>query len=108
LKILIEDLVFETIIGLYEYERRSPQKISVNLEIEYNYKNGNYIDYVEVINLIKTSTQNGKYSLLEEAIDAIFEVLNFTFPSIESIVCKISKPNVSDECIVSVQNSKRF
>ena len=37
-KILIENLEFEAVIGILEFERKNKQKLMVNCEIEYEKK----------------------------------------------------------------------
>jgi len=108
LKILIRHLKFEAIIGILGNERVSPQTVIIDMEIEYNYSNGEFIDYVQVVEIIKKTVKSGKYHLLEDAINSLSKVIYSKFPSIESIDCRISKPNVFNECIVLVQNRDRF
>jgi len=46
---IIKDYEFSTIIGLLDFERVTPQKVRVSAEFE----SGEFIDYVEMINLIE-------------------------------------------------------
>lgn len=73
------------------------------MDIKYIYDfDKSFIDYMEVIELTKNRVIKKKYSLLEEAIDDLKTELNDTFPMIKSLEISISKPAVSDTCIIKV------
>jgi len=38
MKVHIQDLRFQTIIGILDFERVKPQEVIINLELEYNYE----------------------------------------------------------------------
>ncbi|HIC09864.1 MAG TPA: dihydroneopterin aldolase, partial [Campylobacterales bacterium] len=44
MRIYIENLTFSTIIGILEFERTTPQDVSIDIVLEYSYQNRNYID----------------------------------------------------------------
>ncbi len=108
MKILIENFEFEAIIGVLDIERVTPQRVVINLEIDYNYKNGDYLDYAKIIKEVKEHIQIKQYLLLEDAINGVFKLLKELFPNIDFIECKISKPDISKECIVSIQEKRKF
>ena len=108
MKIVIENLEFKAIIGVLEFERITPQRVVINLEIEYEFENGKYLDYAQVVESVKALVQNSRYLLLEEAIEGIFDLLRDKFPKIYSLECKISKPDIFKECIVSIQEARKF
>lgn len=107
MKILIEELEFEAIIGILDFERVSPQRVIVDLKIDYEYKKDEFLDYAKIVELVKDLIQTKKYLLIEEAIEGVFELLESRFSPITFIECKISKPDILKGCRVSIQDSKR-
>ncbi len=108
MKIVIKDLEFQAVIGLLKKERKTPQRVLLNIEIKYKYKNKNYLDYAEVVNIAKNLIIEKKYLLLEDALEDLIKILKKEFPQISSIKCQISKPEILPECIVFVKKKKRF
>ncbi len=103
MKILIENLTFDCIIGVLKFERVTPQKVIVNISFDYNFTNkSNFIDYSKIVNEIETIMKKEKFKLLEDAITYIDKFLNTTY-KIENLGIKISKPNILTNCIVSVK-----
>ena len=62
MKIHIEDLKFQAIIGILDFEREQEQTILINLTIEYKYED-TFINYAEVTTFIKSYTQKSKFLL---------------------------------------------
>jgi len=100
----IEQLTFETIIGLLDFERVNAQTVIVNLEIDYLYDNNNFINYADVINLIEIDMHQKKYELLETAITKLIEKITSTYTQINSLVLKITKPNIITNAHVSLSS----
>ena len=48
MRIIIKDLTFETIVGILEKERHTPQKVILHVKIDYAYAGENFIDYANV------------------------------------------------------------
>ncbi len=67
MKIFIENLTFDAILGILEKERNSPQKIIVNTKITYDYSKSNFVDYSLVAKFIKNTLQKRKFYLIENA-----------------------------------------
>ena len=102
----IEELTFECIIGILDFERVNAQKVIIDLQIDYNYKNGSFINYAELISLIENDMVDKKYKLLETALIELEKKLLDTYPKIESFNLKIMKPNIINSAKVSL--SKTF
>jgi dihydroneopterin aldolase len=100
-RVAIEDLTFETIIGILDFERTTPQKVVVNIKFSYRFKN-EFINYAEVASFIKETMKKNKYFLIEDALEEITQLLKEKFPPIESIDLKIEKPAILPDCRVSV------
>ena len=104
--IKIEELTFYTIIGLLDFERIEEQKVIVNLKATYKYKNGNFIDYVEICNIIKENLKNSKFKLLEDAIESTAIKILKRYKNIKKLKLEIIKPDILDDAKVSL--SKTF
>ena len=102
MKIEIENLTFNAIIGLLDFERKTEQKVVVNLTATYSYKDGDYIDYVNICNIVKESIKSKKFELLEDALNYLNKTIQTKYPTIEKLYIKISKPDILNDCIVSL------
>ncbi|MCT7563263.1 dihydroneopterin aldolase [Aliarcobacter butzleri] len=103
MKIDIENLEFKCIIGILDFERVKKQKVIINLSFEYDFSNDNFIDYSEVVDLIKQTMKKEKFQLIEDAILYLTKLLNQTY-EIKNLKLKISKPTILKDCIVSLSN----
>jgi dihydroneopterin aldolase len=103
-KIQISNLSFESIIGILDFERVNTQKIIVDFECEYKHKE-DFVNYVDIKDKIKYLICINKYLLLEDAVDDIISNLQKEFNQIYNIKIKITKPNILEDCIVSVEKS---
>lgn len=103
----IEALTFETIIGLLDFERTTLQRIEVNLELAYHYEE-RFINYADITALIKTDLQQQQYLLLEEALQGLKETLCSTYPQINTLWIKLTKPDILPDCQVSLSEKWVF
>ncbi|MEV9476723.1 dihydroneopterin aldolase [Aliarcobacter butzleri] len=103
MKIDIENLEFKCIIGILDFERVKKQKVIINLSFEYDFSNDDFIDYSEVVDLIKQTMKKEKFKLIEDAIIYLTKLLNQTY-EIKNLKLKISKPTILKDCIVSLSN----
>ena len=101
----IEELTFECIIGILDFERVTPQKVIINLEIEYNFEQDNFIDYVDIIKLIEEQMIEKKYGLLETAIEELTQKIISKYSKITKLNLKISKPNIIKNAKVSISKN---
>ena len=99
----IEDLKFQCIIGVLDFERVTPQDVIINSTINYKYKN-NFIDYAKIVDILKNLMIKNKFLLIEDALEAINLKLTKEFKSIKSMDIKITKPSILPDCQVSVSN----
>ncbi len=105
--IFIEELRFFCIIGVLDFERKKEQEVIVNASIEYAIKKG-YLDYAQVVTLIKKSMKKRKFLLLEDALLFITKKLKKKYPCIKSIHLRISKPDILPDCRVAVEYHTNF
>ncbi|BAW68058.1 FolB domain-containing protein [Helicobacter pylori] len=92
----IHDFVFETILGILEFERLKPQKISVNLDLFYTQlPNKAYLDYIKIQELIQKMMQENQYLLIEDALKDLSHALKTRYSEISELYLKISKLEIS-------------
>jgi 7,8-dihydroneopterin aldolase/epimerase/oxygenase len=99
-KVLIKDLIFNTSIGIHDFEKKQKQQIKFNIEIDINSSlkpsNTNLntiVNYEDIITSIKILTQKKHYDLLEVLAEDIFLDL-FENKNIIKIKLKIEKPEI--------------
>jgi dihydroneopterin aldolase len=107
MKIVIKNLEFDTIIGVLKEERINKQKVIVNCEIKYDYKNS-YLDYAEVVEIIKKILRKKEYEVIEDALLFITKTLKERFRNIKKITLEILKPDILDDCIVGAEILKKY
>ncbi|MDD5051794.1 MAG: dihydroneopterin aldolase [Sulfuricurvum sp.] len=108
MKILIENLEFETILGILPHERIKTQKIRVNCTIEYPYSSNHFINYADVATHIETNMHEKQFELIEEAIDFLSTSLKSEFSLIQTLTLSIRKPDILPNCTVGVEQLYRF
>ncbi len=101
----IEELTFECIIGILEFERVTPQTVIINVEIEYEYEKDNFINYAELIHLIEHQMVEKRYELLETAIEELSQKIVGNYSKITKLTLKISKPNIIKNAKVSLSKT---
>jgi dihydroneopterin aldolase len=104
----IEDLTFDVIIGLLDFEREKPQSVIINLQATYDYSDEQFIDYADIVFLIQNKLKEERYELLENALLGLKKVLYIAYPQLTSLTLKISKPNIIPECTVSLSKTWDF
>ena len=105
--IIIKNFEFDTIIGVLDFERVTPQKVIINTEISYQY-NGEYLDYAKVSEIIKTILQNKKFEVIEDSLDYICSYLKNEYLNITKIDLEILKPNILKEMVVGAKIIKNY
>ena len=108
MRISLEDLKLDCIIGILPSERITPQKISVNCIIDYTFEGNNFIDYSVIRDLIREDLISKKYELLESATANLIQIIKSKFQTIEYISISISKLEIFEDCVVSLRDEKRF
>jgi len=104
MNIHIEALEFDVIIGLLDFERDRPQRVVIDLEASYDYRDENFIDYADMVFLIQKELKENCYKLLEEALLGIKALLSATYPHIQTLRLKISKPDILPQCSVALSH----
>ena len=99
-KVIITDLVFNTSIGIHDFEKEKEQQIKFNIEIDINpslkpSENdlNSIVNYENIIDNVKTLTKKKHYNLLETLAEDIFSDL-FKNKNIIKIKLRIEKPKI--------------
>jgi len=103
--ITIKELTFDVIIGLLDFERDKTQRVIINLEASYLYEEKQFINYADIASKIEKKLKVERYLLLEEALLGIEKILHQDYPQITTLFVEIAKPDILDNCIVSLKKS---
>ena len=96
--IFISELKIETRIGVYEWEKKVPQTIQLDLEVglpgQHATQSGNLddtIDYSQIVARIEQLFQNERFLLLEKAAETIAEIVlrDFGAPWVRISIAKL-------------------
>ncbi|QIC81430.1 FolB domain-containing protein [Helicobacter pylori] len=105
----IHNFVFETILGILEFERLKPQKISVNVDLFYTQlPNKAYLDYIKIQELIQKMMQEKQYFLIEDALKELSHALKTRYSEISELHLKISKLEISPNSQVGASVKIRY
>ncbi len=112
--IKIKNLKCETVIGVYELEKKAKQRLILNAEIDYNEGNSiksdkivDTLNYHEVIKQVKQFIEGNSYELLEKMVEEVGHLI-LSFDRVISARVEIDKPDAPIEGIESVSVSKTF
>lgn len=108
MRILIENLTFDTIIGILDFERTTPQRVVIDAVIDYTYHQENFINYAEVVDRIESTMHKEQFELVETALEHLAQTLKQDFPLIQSLSLSIKKPEILSNCTVGVQKNFIF
>lgn len=108
MKILIEDLTFDAIIGILDHERIAPQQVCIDCSIDYPYTNGHYINYAQVVQAIEKTMIDEQFELIETALEVLTSTLKKDFPLIQELSLTIHKPDILSNCTVGVEHKTIF
>ncbi|GAB0050333.1 dihydroneopterin aldolase [Helicobacter pylori] len=105
----IHNFVFETILGILEFERLKPQKISVDLDLFYTeLPHRAYLDYIKIQELIQKMMQEKQYLLIEDALKDLSHALKTRYSAISELYLKISKLEISPNSQVGASVKIRY
>ncbi len=106
--ILIENLTFDTVIGILDSERTTPQRVQIDCTIDYSYTKDAFVNYAEVAQIIEKTMVAQQFELIETALETLSITLKHHFPLIQTLSLTIRKPNILPNCTVGVQKSFIF
>ncbi len=113
-KILIKELILDLKLGYYDFEKKEPQKVKFNLEVDYEDKKPtsdddikSIVNYGKLVKLVKKLTKNKHYNFLETLAEDVFDVL-FKDKRIGKIMLQIEKLEILKDCTsVGIQVTKK-
>jgi dihydroneopterin aldolase len=108
MRIHIEALTTNVIIGLLDFEREHTQRVIIDLNADYDYSQENFIDYADIVLLIEQELKAKRYKLLEEALLGLQNVLITAYPQIKTLELKIAKPDILPQCTVALSKQWIF
>ncbi|BDQ28439.1 dihydroneopterin aldolase [Helicobacter ailurogastricus] len=104
----IQDYQIDAVIGLLEGEQKAPQPLIVDLRVEYTYNPPNYLDYIDILEVVQNKLATTHYTLLEEALSEITKWLKTCFPAITQIDMSIKKPQACQRALVGASLQVSF
>ena len=113
-KVLINELVLGLKLGYFDFEKKKPQKVKFNLEVNYQDKQPSndkdiksIVNYAKIVKLIKKLVKNKHYNFLETLAEDVFDEL-FKDKRIDKITLQIEKLEIMKDCSsVGIQISKK-
>ena len=114
--IFIHELRIDTLIGIYEWERQAPQTIQLDLEVglpgehaAHSGRIGDTIDYSKIVGRIEQLFKEQHYSLLEQAGEAIAEVImgEFKAPWVRVSIAKLGALRNVKKLGVTIERGER-
>jgi 7,8-dihydroneopterin aldolase/epimerase/oxygenase len=114
--IFIHDLRIETRIGVYDWERRLPQTVRLDVELglpsEKVFQSGEFadaLDYSAVVKRLQAFAADHPHQLLERFAQAIADVVlgEFNAPWVKVRVAKLSPMRGVKELGVAIERTKR-
>lgn len=97
-KIILEQLKTKILIGVFEWEKRVPQDVFIDLEMEFDTSKAAHsdsiddtLDYKEVAKRILDFTENNHFSLIETLAEKLANLLIEEF-KVQAVKVSVSKP----------------
>ena len=100
-KLELKNLEFYCIVGILDFERIKKQKVLIEGTFFYKDKK-NFLDYSILKEYIKNTMIENQFFLLEDALDFFDLSLYKEFPQLDSFLLNITKPDIMDDCMVSL------
>ena len=113
--IFINDFRLEILIGVYEWERRVPQTVQLDIEIglrprpKRSDKIGDTIDYAKVVARIEASLGENRFLLIEALAEHITELVltEFGAPWVRASVTKLGALKAVKRLGVTIERGAR-
>ena len=97
--IFIQQLKVETIIGVYDFERKNKQAVFLDIELHYDATQAmaaddlKYaLDYHKISQQLHDYIANSAFQLIETMADKVCDLL-LNYPQVEEVKLTINKPN---------------
>ncbi len=112
--IFLRELKVETLIGVYEWEKRVPQTLQLDMEIALPNARAcqsddihDALDYSEIVRHIQSALSNHHFNLLEALAERIAQILliDFNVPWVKVSVAKLNA--IRDSRMVGISIERR-
>ena len=97
-KIILTDLRIDAVIGIWDWEKRNPQTISIDLEMQIDTKKASQsdsiedaLDYKAVSKRVKQFIQASQFNLIETLAENVAKIILEEF-DVQWLKLRISKP----------------
>ena len=97
-KIILTDLRIDAVIGIWDWEKRNPQTISIDLEMQTDTKKASQLDSIEdaldykaVSKRVKQFIQASQFNLIETLAENVATIILEEF-DVQWLKLRISKP----------------
>ena len=97
-KIILTDLKINAVIGIWDWEKRNPQAISIDLEMQTDTKKASLsdsiedaLDYKAVSKRVKQFVQANQFNLIETLAENVAKIILEEF-DVQWLQIRISKP----------------
>ena len=113
--IFLRELKVETLIGVYEWEKRVPQTLQLDMEIALPNTRAcqsddihDALDYSEIVRYIQSALSNHHFNLLEALAEHIAQILltDFNVPWVKVSVAKLNAIRDSRMVGISIERSQ--
>jgi dihydroneopterin aldolase len=104
----IEGLTIRTIVGILDFEREKTQDLVIDMNIDYKYDNNDFLNYADIVRIVTDDIKIKKYGLLEDALVGLKDILISTYPQIETLFIKLTKPDILKNCRVALSKTWNF
>ena len=88
--IFINELKFDTIIGLLDFERTQKQPVSIDAEFIAD----EFVDYAEICEILQKEFDKNKFEKVEDALNFFEIFFKNKFPNLRHLYMKITKLNI--------------
>ncbi|MDA3058167.1 dihydroneopterin aldolase [Campylobacter sp. VBCF_05 NA6] len=104
IQVLIEDLKFDAIVGILDFEREKKQEILVSAKFSAD----EFIDYAKACEFIKFSFEREKFLLVEDALNFFAKSFKTQYKSLNYFYMKIYKTQILADAKVGAQIEINF
>jgi dihydroneopterin aldolase len=98
-RIFLRDLEVETVIGVEEHERLSPQPLVVSVELDADLDRAagtddlrHAVDYAAVAEVVRTHAKDARFRLLEAFAGSLADAILDRFAPVSQVLLRIEKP----------------
>lgn len=104
MRILIENLEFECIIGILDFERNSPQPVRICAKFEAD----EFIDYAKTCTELEKIFKEQKFELIEDALNFCEAKFKKEIHTLKYFYMKILKPKILQNAVVGAEIEKFY